>query len=251
MENIEPFLRTKFEFPCGKGMKYQAEWMDVIKQHRRAPYLYSMEIAYDYINLFAFDSGEEIEQIIQEKYQDTDEKWLIFTDSIERGKKFRSELLKGECSVCAEDVVFIDADYDKDEEAFRSVTQVSESKYIDKRIVIATAVMDNGVSFHDTALRNMVIFADTKEEFIQMLGRKRTDGKTINLYVCRRDREHFRKRFVAAKEILKIYEQYEKDLARIWGVCENPYNYMSNFLYYNNCNNYNIFFQNRILIMVS
>ena len=33
-------------------------------------------------------------------------------------KKFRSELLKGECSVCAEDVVFIDADYDKDEEAF-------------------------------------------------------------------------------------------------------------------------------------
>ena len=31
-------------------MKYQAEWMDVIKQHRRAPYLYSMEIAYDYIN---------------------------------------------------------------------------------------------------------------------------------------------------------------------------------------------------------
>ena len=118
MENIEPFLRTKFEFPCGKGMKYQAEWMDVIKQHRRAPYLYSMEIASDYINLFAFDSGEEIEQIIQEKYQDTDEKWLIFTDSIERGKKFRSELLKGECSVCAEDVVFIDADYDKDEEAF-------------------------------------------------------------------------------------------------------------------------------------
>jgi len=113
--------------------------------------------------------------------------------------------------------------------------------------VIATAVMDNGVSFHDTALRTMVIFADTKEEFIQMLGRKRTDGKTINLYVCRRDREHFRKRFVAAKEILKIYEQYEKDLARIWGVCENPYNYMSNFLYYNNCNNYNIFFQNRIL----
>lgn len=100
--------------------------------------------------------------------------------------------------------------------------------------MIATAVMDNGVSFHDTALRNMVIFADTKEEFIQMLGRKRTDGKTINLYVCRRDREHFRKRFVAAKEILKIYEQYEKDLARIWGVCENPYNYMSNFLYYNN-----------------
>ena len=45
--------------------------------------------------------------------------------------------------------------------------------------MIATAVMDNGVSFHDTALRNMVIFADTKEEFIQMLGRKRTDGKLL------------------------------------------------------------------------
>ena len=31
-----------------------------------------------------------------------------------------------------------------------------------------------------------MIFAKiAKEEFIQMLGRKRTDGKTINLYVCK------------------------------------------------------------------
>ena len=90
-----------------------------------------------------------------------------------------------------------------------------------------------------------MIFADTKEEFIQMLGRKRTDGKTINFYVCRRDREHFRKRFVAAKEILKIYEQYEKDLAKNLGShVKIHYELYSNFLYSNKkCNNYNIFFQ--------
>lgn len=32
--------------------------------------------------------------------------------------------------------------------------------------------MDNGISIHDVNLKNIVIMCDTKEEFIQMLGRK-------------------------------------------------------------------------------
>ncbi len=37
--------------------------------------------------------------------------------------------------------------------------------------------MDNGISLEDEYLRNIVIMADTKETFIQMLGRKRIKNK--------------------------------------------------------------------------
>lgn len=111
-----------------------------------------------------------------------------------------------------------------------SVLQVTKEKYIDKRIVIATAVIDNGISFHDDVLRNMVILADSKEEFIQMLGRKRKDGKDVNVYVCRRDREHFRKRLEGVKEILKIYNRYASQIRAIWGNMPGIENYPYNYL---------------------
>ncbi len=49
--------------------------------------------------------------------------------------------------------------------------------------------MDNGISLEDEYLRNIVIMADTKETFIQMLGRKRikNNNEKLNLYILKRD----------------------------------------------------------------
>lgn len=50
--------------------------------------------------------------------------------------------------------------------------------------MIATSVIDNGVSIEDKALKNVVIDSTEEVEFMQMLGRKRwKDGEIINLFV--------------------------------------------------------------------
>lgn len=54
--------------------------------------------------------------------------------------------------------------------------------------------MDNGISIKDTEVRNLVLLCDTKEEFIQMLGRKRQDGQRVKLYLWKRDPAHFKRR---------------------------------------------------------
>ena len=47
--------------------------------------------------------------------------------------------------------------------------------------------MDNGISFIDSDLKHIVVSADTQEEFIQMLGRKRANNEKVTLYIYRRN----------------------------------------------------------------
>lgn len=68
---------------------------------------------------------------------------------------------------------------------------VAVEEIFKQKVVVATSVMDNGISIHDIEMRNMVIIADTKEEFIQMLGRKRRSkleapGK-LKLYITEKE----------------------------------------------------------------
>lgn len=147
---------------------------------------------------------------------------MIFTDNIGRGKKIRRALVEA----CIEnkkvfkekDVVFIDADYDEDEEAYSSVCELREKELINKRVVITTAVMDNGISFHDESLRNIIIMADTEEEFIQMLGRKRRDGEIVQLYICKRDIAHFKRHLQIVENTLKLYNNYIGEIEKAYRV---------------------------------
>lgn len=162
---------------------------------------YTIRPDYSYINVHSFGNLEELRGII-EKSKD---KWLIFIDSISQGIEFQKELLKTKFS--EDEVVFIDADYKNDNEANASVDSVVKYNFTPKKILITTSVMDNGISFEDGALRNLVILYDTKEVFIQMLGRKRQDGKPVNLYICRRDSAHFSRRAQYLDKVLKIYNE--------------------------------------------
>lgn len=108
--------------------------------------------------------------------------------------------------------VFLDANYDQDEEGREIVEEISEKQRTRKRVLIATAVIDNGVSFHDYELRNLVILADTKESFIQMLGRKRSDDQNVTVYICRRDRNHFLWRLNYVTRVIEFYEKYAEKI---------------------------------------
>lgn len=158
---------------------------------------YATEKDYDYINFHYIENDKDLVEKMDKG------KWLIFVDSINHGNKI-IELLEDKESE-RDDFVFIDAKYKKDSVSNEYVNELRADSKISERIVIATAVLDNGISFHDVNLRNIVIAVDTKDEFIQMLGRKRKDGQDINLYVYKRDQEHFRKRLSRVEMLIDFH----------------------------------------------
>lgn len=187
---------------------------------------YCIEPKYDNVDLEFFEEPEELCWIITEKSHKK-EKWLVFVDSIELGKTLEEILISekriheeqenedGGSNLTDEDVVFIDAEYKKRDDSFEAVREIIEKKCFGKKVVIATSVLDNGVSIKDIDLRNIAIWADTQEEFIQMLGRKRRGTEKIKLFICKRSIDHFKKRLRTVKGILKCYSRYQKKLDKM------------------------------------
>lgn len=181
---------------------------------------YSLQPSHEGLRVKFVKDSDDLLSVVKENVEKTKDKWLIFIDSIEKGKNIRKKLLK-EKYLEEKEIVFLDTDYENDEETKRSVQQIVENKQSDKRIVISTAVMDNGITFSDQYLTNIAIFADTKETFLQMLGRKRGNRDEVNLYICKRNREYFSKRLSHIEQILRYFGMYEKELEKLY----NPYIY--------------------------
>lgn len=169
---------------------------------------------YDYVDLHYFVDETEIIELVK---NGKNEKWLIFTDSIDKGNSLAADLRKIGDSFTGNQVVCINAGYKQDEEGRESVKELVEKDYIGKPVVIATSVLDNGVSFKDIELRNLIIMADTREEFIQMLGRKRVNGERVKVYICKRDKAYFSRRLQYVNSILECQKKYAESINAIFG----------------------------------
>lgn len=174
---------------------------------------YFVEKDYSNVEVKLFEDIKEVEGVIRNSVCNAKEKWLIFVDNKAYGRKLEETLGKKnemypEAVIDSDEIVYIDTDYDYDEDAKVSIAQLTREKLIKRKVVITTAVMDNGVSFHDEDLRNIVIMADMEEEFIQMLGRKRNDDKEVTLYICKRDLNYFKRRLQMVNEKIKMYNKY-------------------------------------------
>lgn len=185
---------------------------------------YNIPRDYEYVKLKFFNNQEELKQIITNN-KDSD-KWLIFTDSIASGKELRDyliEYLKNEDSFSKNidsQIGFIDAKFDDDSEGTKIMEQIATEDMTSMRILIATAVIDNGISLKDYDLRNIVIMADTEESFVQMLGRKRPDGHDVTVYICKRDEGYFKRRLQYIDSILKLYKNIRSDYTQMYGKTE-------------------------------
>ena len=117
-----------------------------------------------YVKVSLLKKIEEITELVEKDKS----KWLIFVDNIEKGKTIEKSLKKEEI-----DVAFITAESKKDRELLGIVQKINTREKYEQRVLIATSVMDNGISIKDLDLRKLIIMAMTREQFIQMLGRKR------------------------------------------------------------------------------
>lgn len=143
---------------------------------------------YSYINPFYYYDPKDLLKQIAETPDD--EQWLVFVPTIAKGEEL--------CHAChnlgIQDAVFIQASTKKEKHSPEclALNNIIKESYTPNRVIIATKVLDNGVSLIDPTnvqspqrhLKHVVIQSLNQTEFIQMLGRKRVrEGETVNLYL--------------------------------------------------------------------
>ena len=165
---------------------------------------YQVDSDYSYINPFALKDTDDIVQTIKEEKG----KWIVFVDSIKRGEEIQSSLEKNEVKAIFMDSLLKDHDYNVRE----TIKEISKIECFSEQVLIATAVMDNGISIKDTKVRNLIIMADTYEEFLQMLGRKRmlNEEDTLNVYFLKRSSGDFARKLKDVNEELKFITRHQE-----------------------------------------
>jgi Type I site-specific restriction-modification system, R (restriction) subunit and related helicases len=175
----------------------------------------------NYINTKVVIDIKDLNPLIITSIIYSSEKWLIFIDSIKEGKELCKNLnneIEKYNKKFKNAAVFIDAEYTNREESVTEVTEILKNQKLTKRIIITTPVMYNGISIHDKDLKNMVIMCDTKEDFLQMLGRKRIEdnNNTLTLFILKRDIKHFNNRLLTMEKIYNFYLKHYKNINKMY-----------------------------------
>ncbi len=139
---------------------------------------YDMSRHYDYLKIKSWEKNKDI----IDKIQDNNDKWMIFVSNKSDGNTLKESIKKEIPDIGVE---FITAE-SKESKIYKEI--IKKEKFPDNlRVLITTAVIDNGVNIKDDNVKNIVIDVPDRVEFIQMLGRVRIDKKTksnqVNLYV--------------------------------------------------------------------
>lgn len=122
---------------------------------------------------------EDYNQIVNQINQ-SQEKWLVFVSNKNGIKKWINEIK----------VPFEIIHSDKKE--VEVIRQIVQEERFQTQVLITTKLLDNGVNFHDSQLKHVVIDTISKTEFLQMLGRKRfKPGEELQLYIPKKDVRYF------------------------------------------------------------
>ena len=145
IDEIEDIINKndkKMEHQCSqwyyKDLKYMSPL--ALVQQRKVVYKYNIESNYDYVSVNILENYNDLIEAVE---NGSKKKWMIFVDSIVYGKQLEKTLKdKLEC----DSIIFITTDYKKDVDGIREVDEISRESMFSKRILITTAVLDNGVN---------------------------------------------------------------------------------------------------------
>lgn len=171
---------------------------------------YYMPADYSYARLHFFHQEESIINLISK--DNTENKWLIFTESKEKGRLMQRKIGK--------DATFIDSSIRNRD--YRTFVDFARREMSEKRVLISTSVLDNGVNFNDLALKNIVIDSSDPVQLKQMLGRKRIqEGEIVDLYVKEKKRQDIYTSRLHTENLLKVLQDFsinrEAYISYRWG----------------------------------
>lgn len=110
-----------------------------------------------------------------------DEKWLIFVQNTDEWNEIKNRLK--EATKRIKNSPKIDCVSAQNKSTSKSYKEIVRTEKFSVQVLISTIVMDNGVNFNDPKLRHVVIHSCDPISMVQMAGRKRRDGKPVNLYI--------------------------------------------------------------------
>ncbi len=122
------------------------------------PILYEQISDFSNIKLKFYTSNDEIENILRK----TEDKAIIFVDTKERGQELHQLFAESE---------YVDADTKNNNPEF--VGNLVKKEVFDKRLLITTAVFENGCNIKDSAVKTIVVENINPVSIVQMAGRKR------------------------------------------------------------------------------
>lgn len=171
---------------------------NMIKAKKNVDYYYTDCPDYSHLKPVYF---HEYEDLIHEIKATSSQKWLIFVDNEDQGKKFLKELVNEKI----EDVGFLsrnEIDHNKESKGIYDNIVTYESYTC--RILITTSVLDCGINICDPKVKNIVIACDNKTVFLQMLGRKRIEqDEELRLFIKAYDFHTIRQRLRYFNTLLK------------------------------------------------
>ncbi len=146
---------------------------------------------FSYLNTHYFkDIDDMITTIANDQSED---KWVVFVSSIKVGRQFQKALGDKAC------LITHDTAKNNDNEDLLSIIQTCT---FNKKVLITTRLLDNGVNLKDPAIKHMVIMEWDEVVFLQMVGRRRVDinaAEMIDLYIPMRSKLSFSQRLTDFK----------------------------------------------------
>ena len=173
-------LRKEFE----NNQKALEDLEDRLENFQLSVDFYYLARNYDYVVPHVYKSNEELIDIIKK----SDSKWLIFSNSnanVEKNFLHPLQSANIDSTFLSRDVI------EKNEEMKKSYDYIIEHETTDKKVLISTSLLDNGINITNSAIKkssdkvlNIAIDSFDRVQFIQMLGRiRREEGVFIQLYI--------------------------------------------------------------------
>ncbi len=165
---------------------------------------------YKWLNVEIVNDIRNLYEMITEKGA----KWLIFVDNIAEGKEIEKDInsafIKSDGKENRRTACFLYSSvWNESEDVSEERNSITKEKRQKTNVLIATSVLDNGISLEDYALRKVVINTDTREELLQMIGRKRrTSDEKVDLYLICKKKEQIRRRLNDLERLRDSLESY-------------------------------------------
>lgn len=155
-------------------------YTDEVQKLNPIKYVGTDELKVDYARMdeHYFCNYEDLYDLIL-KTSNKNEKWLVFVDKKADGIAIEEHLNQQGCSA-----VFLSADSIKKRRGKTAYTEIIRNKKFRADVLIATEILDCGVSISDERVKNIIISHSRKSTFLQMIGRLRMDETSrINLFI--------------------------------------------------------------------
>lgn len=162
------------------------------------------EFAHDYswLDMQVFRNQDDMFDIIKE----SNEKWLVFIEDKSTGEAL-VDILEGDASM-----ITADSKYPQND-GYETYKTIVEKETFSSRVLVTTAVLENGVNLRGEELKNVVICSHDRTQILQMLGRiRRVPEQRVCMYIPLVELETARKKCNLLQGRCEAFELYMQDI---------------------------------------